>query len=92
MTLVCFFSPQQFLRRRKYKLFGAFFGASMVHPVDAPVEFEISIGMCGGVCVGVCVCRGVRVCTNLSPVTDYACVDKRLLPTPYLPHTHIPSI
>ncbi len=33
-----------FLRRRKYKLFGAFFSASMVDPKDAPVEFEVSIG------------------------------------------------
>ncbi len=36
------FTP--FLRRRKYKLFGAFFSASMVDPKDAPVEFEVSIG------------------------------------------------
>ena len=33
-----------FLRRRKYKLFGSFFSASMVDPNDAPVEFEVSIG------------------------------------------------
>ncbi len=33
-----------FLRRRKYKLFGAFFSATMVDPKDAPVEFEVSIG------------------------------------------------
>ncbi len=33
-----------YLRRRKYKLFGAFFSATMVHPKDSPVEFEISIG------------------------------------------------
>ncbi len=32
------------LKRRKYKLFGAFFSASMVSPKDASVEFEISIG------------------------------------------------
>ncbi|XP_064383023.1 myoferlin-like isoform X2 [Halichondria panicea] len=39
------FTP--FLRRRKYKLFGAFFSASMVDPKDAPVEFEVSIGNYG---------------------------------------------
>lgn len=33
-----------FLRRRKYKLFAAFFSATMVHPRDDPVEFEVSIG------------------------------------------------
>ena len=33
-----------FLRRRKYKLFGSFFSASMIHPNDSPVEFEVSIG------------------------------------------------
>ena len=38
------FTP--FLRRHKYKLFGAFFSASMVDPNDAPVEFEVSIGEC----------------------------------------------
>ena len=37
-----------FLRRRKYKLLGAFFSASMVEPKDAPVEFEVSIGECSG--------------------------------------------
>ncbi len=36
-----------FLRRRKYKLFGAFFSATGVHPHDSPVEFEISIGEAG---------------------------------------------
>ena len=36
-----------FLRRRKYKLFGAFFSATMIHPNDQPVEFEISIGNYG---------------------------------------------
>lgn len=35
-----------YLRRRKYKLFGAFFSATMVHPKDSPVEFEVSIGVC----------------------------------------------
>ena len=33
-----------FLRRRKYRLFAAFFSASMVHPNDSPIEFEVSIG------------------------------------------------
>ncbi len=33
-----------FLRRRKYKLFGAFFSASMVNPGNHPVQFEVSIG------------------------------------------------
>ena len=33
-----------FLRRRKYKLFGAFFSATMVDPKGDPVEFEVSIG------------------------------------------------
>ena len=33
-----------FLRRRKYKLFGAFYCATMIHPKDSTVEFEVSIG------------------------------------------------
>ena len=33
-----------FLRRQKYKLFGSFFSATMIHPKDSPVEFEVSIG------------------------------------------------
>jgi dysferlin len=33
-----------FMRRRKYKLFAAFFSATCVYPYDAPVEFEVSIG------------------------------------------------
>ena len=33
-----------YLRRRKYKLFGAFFSATMVHPNDSTVEYEVSIG------------------------------------------------
>ena len=33
-----------FLRRRKYKLFGAFFSANMVYPGNHPVQFEVSIG------------------------------------------------
>lgn len=33
-----------YLRRRKYKLFGAFFSATMVDPKGNPVEFEVSIG------------------------------------------------
>lgn len=33
-----------FLRRQKYKLFGSFYSATMVHPKDSPVEFEVSIG------------------------------------------------
>ena len=33
-----------FLRRRKYKLFGAFFSATLIHPNDSPIEFEVSIG------------------------------------------------
>ena len=33
-----------FLRRRKYKLFGAFFSASMVYPGNHSVQFEVSIG------------------------------------------------
>ena len=33
-----------FLRRSKYKLFGAFFSATMVCPNDDPVKFEVSIG------------------------------------------------
>lgn len=36
-----------FLRRRKYKLFAAFFSATCVCPTDAPVEFEVSIGEIG---------------------------------------------
>ncbi len=36
-----------FLRRRKYKLYAAFFSATMVDPVDAAVEFEVSIGNYG---------------------------------------------
>ena len=32
------------LRRRNYKLFGAFFSATMVVPSDQPSEFEVSIG------------------------------------------------
>jgi dysferlin len=36
-----------FLRRRKYKLFSAFFSATCVYPNDAPVEFEVSIGETG---------------------------------------------
>lgn len=36
-----------FLRRRRYKLFAAFFSATMVHPVDAAMEFEVSIGNYG---------------------------------------------
>ena len=45
-----------FLRRRKYKLFGSFFSATMVSPKDSPVEFEVSIGkrMCSvNVCLSV---------------------------------------
>ena len=33
-----------YLRRHKYKLFGSFFSATMIDPVDSPVEFEVSIG------------------------------------------------
>ena len=33
-----------FLRRRKYKLYAAFFSATLVQPVDAAAEFEVSIG------------------------------------------------
>ena len=36
-----------FLRRRKYKLYAAFFSATMVFPDDQPVEFEVSIGNYG---------------------------------------------
>ncbi len=36
-----------FLRRRKYRLFAAFFSATMVQPDDSTVEFEISIGKGG---------------------------------------------
>jgi hypothetical protein len=36
-----------FLRRRKYKLYGAFFSATMIHPIDTPIEFEVSIGNYG---------------------------------------------
>ena len=32
------------MRRRKYKLFAAFFSATMIKPADSPVEFEVSIG------------------------------------------------
>ncbi len=35
------------LRRRNYKLYAAFFSATMVDPVSAPVEFEVSIGNFG---------------------------------------------
>ena len=35
------------MRRRKYKLYGAFFSATMVRPSDKPVEFEVSIGHYG---------------------------------------------
>ena len=42
-----FFFVQPFLRRRKYKLYGAFFSATMIHPIDSPIEFEISIGNYG---------------------------------------------
>ena len=38
---------QPFLRRRKYKLYGAFFSATMIYPIDTPVEFEVSIGNYG---------------------------------------------
>ena len=44
--LLCI-SLQPFLRRRKYKLYGAFFSATMIHPIDTPVEFEVSIGNYG---------------------------------------------
>jgi hypothetical protein len=36
-----------FLRRRKYKLYAAFFSATMIKPADNPVEFEVSIGNYG---------------------------------------------
>lgn len=39
-----------YLRRRKYRLFAAFFSATCVYPTDAPVEFEVSIGEAG--CLG----------------------------------------
>ena len=39
------FLLQPFLRRRKYKLFAAFFSATMIRPADSPVEFEVSVGM-----------------------------------------------
>ena len=38
---------QPFLRRHKYKLYGAFFSATMIHPIDTPIEFEVSIGNYG---------------------------------------------
>ncbi|XP_071949270.1 myoferlin-like isoform X3 [Antedon mediterranea] len=40
-------SVQRYLRRRKYRLYGAFLNATMISEVDAPVEFEISIGNYG---------------------------------------------
>ena len=39
------FAIQQFLRRRKYRLFVGFLEASMINPVDGPIEFEVSIGI-----------------------------------------------
>ena len=36
-----------FLRRRNYKLFCAFYSATMIYPNDYPVEFEVSIGNYG---------------------------------------------
>ena len=44
-----------FLRRRKYKLYAAFFSATLVQPVDAAAEFEISIGE--SQLYFVCVCK-----------------------------------
>ena len=38
------YACQQFLRRRKYRIFVGFLEASMINPVDGPVEFEVSIG------------------------------------------------
>ena len=38
---------QPYLRRRKYKLYGAFFSATMIHPIDTPIEFEVSMGNYG---------------------------------------------
>ena len=43
-----------YLRRRKYKLFAAFFSASMIHPNDGLVEFEVSIGITMQFVVGTC--------------------------------------
>ena len=68
---------QPFLSLRKYKLYGAFFSATMVYPVDAAVQFEISIGRCTCVCVCVCVCVccvGV-VCTRVLIFSSVVCVD-----------------
>ncbi|XP_033126409.1 myoferlin-like isoform X5 [Anneissia japonica] len=42
-------SVQRYLRRRKYRLYGAFLHATMISEVDAPVEFEISIGNYGNI-------------------------------------------
>ena len=36
-----------FLRRRRYRLYCAFYSATMVYPYDQSVEFEVSIGNYG---------------------------------------------
>ena len=41
------YAVQQFLRRRKYRLFVGFLEATMLNPVDGPIEFEVSIGEYG---------------------------------------------
>ena len=41
------FDLTPFLRRCNYRLYCAFYSATMVYPYDQPVEFEVSIGNYG---------------------------------------------